>query len=90
VTPHSLVPEADLIVGRRLWAAMMLTPDVRVFESIVRGRPVLVRNLDAEALRRALRGMSAPRPDSFIRIRHGHLDALDECGPLLPERRRAA
>jgi hypothetical protein len=80
--------EAELI-GRRLWSVFVLARTVEVAESILRGRPVMVCNLDPEALRRALRGVSAPPPNSFIRIRHGHLDALDECGPLT-ERRRAA
>lgn len=81
--------DAELIVGRRLWAVFMLARTVEVAESILSGRPVMARCLDAEALRRALRGMAAPRPDQFIRIRHGHLDAIAESGPL-SERRRAA
>ena len=79
--------EEAALIGRRLWAVFMLARTVGVAESICAGRPVLVRNLDAEALRRALRGTPAPRPDQFFRVRHGHLDALDECGPL-PEGRR--
>lgn len=66
--------------SRRLWAAMMLALDVDVCESILRGRPVLVRQLDPVALRRALRGEPLPDPDSYIRVRHGHLDAIAEGG----------
>jgi hypothetical protein len=83
------VTETERIVGRRLWAVLMLARTVEVAESICAGRPVMARCLDPEALRRALRGATPPPPNSFIRVRHGHLDALDECGPLL-ERRRAA
>ena len=84
------VSEAERTVGRRLWAVFMLARSPGIAESILRGRPVMARGLDPEALRRARRGATAPPPNSFIRIRHGHLDALDECGPLLPERRAAA
>ena len=80
---------AELVVGRRLWSVLMLARTVEVAESILAGRPVMARNLDPEALRRALRGTPSPPPDRFIRIRHGHLDALDECGPLTARRRAA-
>jgi hypothetical protein len=70
-----------------VWSAIMLALDVRVCESILRGRPVMVRRLDPEALRRALRG-DAPPATEFIRITAEHLDALAECGPLLERRSR--
>ena len=73
---------------RRVWAAMMLARSPEVWESILRGRPVMVSRLDPEALRRALRG-EPPTPREFIRITPDNLDALAECGPIL-ERRRAA
>lgn len=41
--------------SRRLWAVVMLTSDLEVCRSILVGRPVLARQLDAEALRRARR-----------------------------------
>jgi hypothetical protein len=71
----------------RTWSAMMLTPHVDVCCSILLGLPVMVRRLDSEALRRALRG-DPPAPGEFIRITTDNLDALNECGPLL-ERRAA-
>jgi hypothetical protein len=86
VTPN--VSEAERVVGRRLWAVFMLACTPEVAESILAGRPVMARSLDPEALRRAMRGAATPPPNSFVRVRHGHLDALDECGPLT-ERRRA-
>jgi len=76
--------------GGRLWAAFMLSRSPEVCESILLGRPVMVRNLDPEALRRALRGERLPAtPDSYIRVRSGHLDALAESGPLTKERKAA-
>ena len=66
--------------GRRLWAAVMLADNVDVCESILLGRPVLVRQLDAVALRRALRGEPLRPPDSYIRIRAAHLDGVAEGG----------
>jgi hypothetical protein len=74
-------------IGRRLWALFMLACTPEVAESILVGRPVMAANLDAEALRRARRGMSLPPPDSYIRVRHGHLDAIAEAGPLNPRSR---
>jgi hypothetical protein len=70
------------IAGRRLWAVFMLARSLEVAESILRGRPVMVRNLESEALRRARRGMPAPDPASYFRVRRGHLDAAAEAGPL--------
>jgi hypothetical protein len=66
--------------SRRLWAAVMLAVDVDVCESILLGRPVLVRQLDPVALRRALRGEQLPDPGSYFRVRAGHLDAVAEGG----------
>lgn len=65
---------------RRLWAALMLTRDLEVCRSILLGRPVVARQLDAAALRRARRGEPLPDPDSYFRVRHGHLDAVAEGG----------
>jgi hypothetical protein len=74
--------EAERIADRRLWAVVTLTPDLAVARSILSGRPVLGRQLDAGALRRALRGELLPDSDEYIRIRPGHLDAVAEGGPL--------
>lgn len=68
--------------ARWLWAALMLAPDVHVCRSILLGRPVLVRQLDPVALRRALRGGALPDPGSYLRVRGGHLDAIAEGGPF--------
>ena len=62
----------------------MLTRDNEVCVSILRG-PVVARQLDAEALRRALRGAPLPPADTYVRVRCEHLDALAEAGPLAPK-----
>lgn len=72
--------EAERQADRRLWAALMLTSDLDVCRSILLGRPVLARQLDAEALRRALRGGPLPDPAAYVRVRHGHLDGIAEGG----------
>ena len=74
--------EAERIADRRLWAVVTLTPDLAVARSILLGRPVLRRQLDANALRRALRGQPLPEPDGYVRVRLGHLDAVAEGGSL--------
>ena len=76
----------ERIISRRLWAVLVLARDPQTAESILAGRPVMTRNLDPEALRRALRGEPLPPPDSFVRVRHGHLEAVAECGPLRERR----
>lgn len=75
-------------VGRRMWAAVMLSADVAVCASILAGRPVLARQLDAEALRRALRGEPLPEAHAYFRVRSGHLDAIAEGGPFVPKERK--
>jgi hypothetical protein len=65
----------------RAWAALMLASTPDLWASILRGLPVMVRRLDPEALRRALRG-APPPPLEFVRITPDNLDALAECGPL--------
>ena len=67
---------------RRLWAALMVALNIDVCASILAGRPVRAGQLDRVVLRRALRGERLPDPESFIRIRTGHLDAIAEAGPL--------
>jgi hypothetical protein len=76
--------EAELIVGRRLWGVLMLAWTVEVAESILVGRPVMASGLDAEALRRALRGAPLPDPDQYVVVTDEMLDAINEAGPLRP------
>ncbi len=80
--PKRLADPAEVTGARRLWAAVALTRDREVCRSILLGRPVLARQLDAEALRRARRGEPLPSAASYIRIRAGHLDAVAEAGPF--------
>jgi len=83
--PNLWADPQDVTASRRLWAAMMLTPDLEVCRSILRGRPVLAGQLDAEALRRALRGEPLPASSTYFRVRPGHLDAVAEGGPFEPK-----
>jgi hypothetical protein len=81
-----LIDELVAQHGRRSrleWAALMLARHVDVSKSILQGRPVPVYRLDAVVLRRALRGEPIPDPDSWFRVRIGHLDAIAEAGPLV-------
>jgi hypothetical protein len=75
-------------VGRRLWSVFVLSPTPEVAESITIGRPVRAGQLDAEALRRALRGGPLPDPDQFVVVSHEMLDAINEANPLRPRPRR--
>jgi hypothetical protein len=77
--PHS---EAELVVGRRLWGLMMVARTLEVAESILHRQPVMVRSLNAEPLRRALRGGQRPDQDGYITVTVEMLDAVDEAGPL--------
>jgi hypothetical protein len=43
---------AEVASSRRMWAALMLTSDVEICCSVLLGRQVLARRLDAEALLR--------------------------------------
>jgi hypothetical protein len=61
---------------------MMVARRIDTLESILVGRPVYAKHLDALALRRALRGGALPHPDSWFRVRDGHLDAISEAGRL--------
>ena len=60
----------------------MLARHVDTFDSIIAGRPVYAKQLDAVVLRRGLRGGPLPNPDSWFRVRAGHLDAIFEAGRL--------
>ena len=84
--PNVWTDDAEITASRRLGAALMLATDVHVCDSILAGRPVLARRLDAEALRRALRGQPLPDPETYFRVRPGHLDAVAEGGPFDDER----
>jgi hypothetical protein len=70
---------------RHLWAAVMLALDVDTASSILRGLRVRAGNLDANILRRALRGAPLPHPEEFIQISAAMLKAVDEAGPLAPD-----
>jgi hypothetical protein len=87
-TPKVWQDAAGVAASRRLWAAIMLARDLHVCRSIALGRPVLARQLDAAALRRALRGEPLPDPESYIRVRPGHLDAVAEGGRFEPKASR--
>ena len=76
----ALNAKAERQEARRLWGAVMLTPYADVCESILRGRPVLVRRLDSVALRRALRGEPLPAPEEYLLVTAEHLDAVAEGG----------
>ncbi len=81
IPPAKVWPDAaEVTLWRRVWAAVMLTSDPDVSSSIMRGLPVLARQLDAEALRRALRGLSFPPPDEYVRVDVDMLDAVAEGG----------
>jgi hypothetical protein len=68
------------VESRRRWAAFMLARDVNVAESILLGRPVLVRTLDRVALMRAMRGDPLPEPHTWLYVEAGMLDAIAEGG----------
>jgi len=86
--PKVWADATEIMQSRRLWAAMVLTSDLEVCRSILLGRPVLARQLDAAALRRALRGEPLPPPDPYFRVRPGHLDAVAEGGAFQPKETR--
>ena len=70
---------------RAVWAAIVLSRRIETCDSILRGLPVRVGNLDRFVLRRALRGGRLPHPESYITIGAEELAAVCEAGPL-PER----
>lgn len=77
--PMSMQEEA---ATRQIWAAVMLSHDVDVAISILRGEKVLVRQLDRAALRRALRGAPLPADDEYIEVTIHMLAAINEGGPF--------
>jgi hypothetical protein len=86
--PPEESPPGDESEGdQRCWAAFVLALEVDTFGSIMAGRRVMAGRLDAEMLRRGLRGRRLPHPDAYIDVTVDMLDALVESGPL-PERRR--
>ena len=76
------------LTGDRLWATFMISHTPEVAESIIAGRPVMARNLDAEALRRALRGGPLPNPDEYLVVSEEMLAAVVEAGPIPTTRRK--
>jgi hypothetical protein len=78
--PVPVFTEQERLEDRRLWAVLTLTGDLEVARSIMCGKPVLARQLDPDALYRALRGGPLPDPDSYFRVRDGHLAAISEGG----------
>jgi hypothetical protein len=68
------------IVGRRLWAVLMLARDLWTCESILRRLPVRAGNLDGLVLRHALRGGPLPPADDYIAVTAEMLDAAAEVG----------
>jgi hypothetical protein len=74
--------EAGRLASGRLWAATMLSLSLDTCRPILRGDPVLARQLDAVVLRRALRGEDLPPAGGFIQVTVEMLDAVAEAGPL--------
>jgi hypothetical protein len=72
----------ERVISQHLWALFMLARTAEVAGSIVRGLPVRTGGLDAEALRRGLRGGALPAPDSFLVVTDAMLEAINEAGPL--------
>lgn len=72
--------EDERAVDCRLWAALMIARDVRTCESICRGLPVRVGNLDRFVLRRALRGSHRLGRESYLLVTGEMLDAIAEAG----------
>jgi hypothetical protein len=72
---------------RRIWSAYVLARDVWTCESILRGLPVIAANLDAEVLRRGLRGDPLPPASEFVLVDGEMLDAIAEAGPLTRKRK---
>jgi hypothetical protein len=66
-----------------VWAAMALALEVSIAASILSGRPVLARRLDATALRRALRGGELPPASAWITITAEQLEAVAEGGAFV-------
>ena len=55
--------------------------------SVCRGKPVRVGNLDRYVLRRALRGGRLPDAETFIAVTGEMLDAIDEAGVIVEQKR---
>ena len=66
----------------------MVSRSPEVAGAISRGLPVRAGNLDAEALRRALRGGALPNSDTFILVSGERFDAIDEAGPMVVTAKR--
>jgi hypothetical protein len=74
--------EAEHVQASRLWAGIMITPDLDTCRSLLLGRKILAGRLDGEVLRRALRGAPLPHAESYLEITTEMLDAVAEAGPL--------
>jgi hypothetical protein len=72
------VPEA----GVQVWAAMMLTSNLNVCQSVLRGLPVRAGNLDPEVLRHALRGEELPPANDYVAVSADMLEAVEEAAPF--------
>ena len=62
------------------WAAIVVSLTVDTAASIMRGDPVLARNLDPVVLARALRGEPLPKPDEYVTVTVPMLEAINEGG----------
>ena len=63
-------------------AAVVLSLDLDVCRSILRGVPVRAGRLDAVVLRRALRGEPLPSADVYLAVDDDMLAAVVEAAPL--------
>jgi hypothetical protein len=76
--------EAERTLGRCLWAAVMLSDGLDVVRSVMTSKPVLARQLDPAALRRALRGGRPwPAGEEYITVDADMLDAVAEGGAFI-------
>src|SRR5579859_8139671 len=76
VATEALIEARRAQEARWGWSAWMLAHTREVYCSILSGRKVQARQLDATALRRALRGEPLPSPYAYIEITAEMLDAI--------------
>ncbi len=74
--------DRERIESGRVWGAVMLARSLDICRSVLRGQRVEARFLDAEALRRMLRGNSLPSASEFLLVTAEMLDAVAEAGPF--------
>lgn len=82
----SLVEDEGSLALRRAWAAMVAATTVDTWASILRGRPVMARQVEPLALRRAYRG-NVPLFE-YVTLDADALDAIAEAGPVTDDERR--